>query len=88
MITIPSWIISVLCIVFGILLYQRARTENNILLYGKIGALAVIAIIYFLFDTDFFDIFTARSLARIAWVIYLIAEITYHYSKAKWISNI
>lgn len=84
---LPSWVISLLCLIFGILLFQRARRENNVLLFGKICALIVIMVMYALFSVEFFDIYAARVLSRYAWIIYLLAEITYHYGKDRWISK-
>jgi hypothetical protein len=91
--TPPAWIISVLCVVFGAILFLRALSEKNKLLYGKIGTLVIIAVIYILFTMETFDIFEARTLARYSWILYLLAEISYHVARyqpklfKKWIGT-
>lgn len=85
--TPPAWITSILCLVLAYLFLRRAIAENNIPLYGKIGILFVIAVTYALFSTDYFDILTTRALGRYIWIIYLLAEVVYHWGRSKWISK-
>lgn len=52
-------------------------------MFGKIGTLIIIAVIYAMFDIDMFDIITARTLSRYSWILYLLAEISYHIARYK-----